>query len=206
MIGMLMDAVLMLLLVGAIAFGIRLERRLKVLRDGQLAFAGAVTELNQAAGRAEAALASLRASGQETDLLHDRIVRAREVKAELEKLIARGEARTPPPLHGEGSARSAQGGAPSGRAPAPASPSPSSLGRSAPSLDPKTGRKTTARDPDPVDRMASLAQRIQALAGPGAGAGREDVNAIVRAMTANHSPERSPNRPVRSQDDDLFAA
>ncbi len=204
MIGMLMDAVLMLLLVGAIAFGIRLERRLKVLRDGQLAFAGAVTELNQAAGRAEAALASLRASGQETDLLHDRIVRAREVKAELEKLIARAGDRLLPPLHGEGSSRSEQGGAVldparshSNPTRAPASPSPSL---------PKKGRETTAREPAPVDRMASLAQRIQALAGPGAGAGREDVNAIVRAMTANHSPERSPNRPVRSQDDDLFAA
>ncbi|MBX9574100.1 MAG: hypothetical protein K2X07_00485, partial [Caulobacteraceae bacterium] len=90
MIGLVMDAALMLLLVCAIAFGVRLERRLKVLREGQLAFAGAVTELNEAAGRAEAALASLRAAGQETDLLHDRIVRARELKGELERLIARG--------------------------------------------------------------------------------------------------------------------
>ncbi|MBX9576621.1 MAG: hypothetical protein K2X07_13400, partial [Caulobacteraceae bacterium] len=59
---------------------------------------------------------------------------------------------------------------------------------------------------EPADRMASLAQRIQALAGPGAGAGRDDVAAIVRAMTANPVSERNPNRPVRAQDDDLFAA
>lgn len=89
MIGVIMDALLMLLLAGALAYGVRLDKKLKALRDGQLAFAGAVNELNMAASRAEAALASLRASGQETDLLHDRIVKARTVKAELETLIAR---------------------------------------------------------------------------------------------------------------------
>jgi hypothetical protein len=92
MIGLVLDAILMLLLVAALAYGMRLERRLRALREGQLAFAGAVTELNQAASRAEAALASLRASGQETDLLHDRIQKARQVKAELEALIAKGSA------------------------------------------------------------------------------------------------------------------
>lgn len=95
MAGMVMDAVLMLLLVAALGYGLRLEKKLRALREGQLAFAGAVTELNAAAGRAEAALASLRASGQETDLLHDRIVKAREVKAQLEGLIARGAAEAP---------------------------------------------------------------------------------------------------------------
>ena len=63
MTGIVLDSILMLLLVVAIGYGIRLERKLVALRVGQLAFAGAVTELNTAAGRAEAALASLRASG-----------------------------------------------------------------------------------------------------------------------------------------------
>ena len=90
MTGMVLDGVLMLLLVCALGYGVRLERKLTTLRAGQLAFANAVVELNQAAGRAEQALANLRASGQETDLLHDRIVKAREVKAQLEQLIARG--------------------------------------------------------------------------------------------------------------------
>lgn len=185
MIGMIMDAVLMLLLVCAVGFGVRLERKLKVLRDGQLAFAGAVTELNQAAGRAEAALASLRAAGQETDLLHDRIVRARELKGELERLIARGGERTD-------------------RRPVVAAPEPE---RAAPTPPPRSAPPAArAPEPEPADRMASLAQRIQALAGPGAGAGREDVAAIVRAMTANPVSERNPNRTVRAQDDDLFAA
>ena len=89
MTGMILDGVLMLLLVAALGYGVRLEKKLSALRAGQQAFATAVTELNAAAGRAEAALGSLRASGQETDLLHDRIVKAREVKAQLEALIAR---------------------------------------------------------------------------------------------------------------------
>ena len=93
MTGIILDAVLMLLLVVAIGYGVRLERKLVSLRAGQLAFAGAVTELNTAAGRAEAALASLRASGQETDLLHDRILKARAIKQELEVLIARAPVR-----------------------------------------------------------------------------------------------------------------
>ena len=59
---------------------------------------------------------------------------------------------------------------------------------------------------DPETDSARWHQRIQALAGPGAGAGRDDVAAIVRAMTANPVSERNPNRPVRAQDDDLFAA
>jgi hypothetical protein len=88
MTGMILDGVLMLLLVAALGYGVRLEKKLSALRAGQQAFASAVTELNAAAGRAEAALANLRASGQETDLLHDRIVKAREVKAQLESLIA----------------------------------------------------------------------------------------------------------------------
>ncbi|MBU1326066.1 MAG: hypothetical protein KJ676_12560 [Alphaproteobacteria bacterium] len=183
MIGLVMDAVLMLLLVCAVGFGVRLERRLKVLRDGQLAFAGAVSELNEAAGRAEAALASLRAAGQETDLLHDRIVRARELKGELERLIARG---------GDAPARTSS--------PAPAPTPVTRTERPAP---------IPARTPEPAaptDRMAALAQRIQALAGPAVAEGRGDVAAIVRAMSANPVSERIPNRTVRAQDDDLFAA
>ena len=89
MTGMILDGVLMLLLVAALGYGVRLEKKLSALRAGQQAFATAVSELNAAAGRAESALSNLRASGQETDLLHDRIIKAREVKAQLESLIAR---------------------------------------------------------------------------------------------------------------------
>lgn len=98
MTGIVLDAVLMLLLVCALGYGVRLEKKLSALRAGQLAFAGAVTELNQAAGRAEAALASLREASQETDMLHDRIVKAREVKQQLEVLMLRAPVREAAPV------------------------------------------------------------------------------------------------------------
>ena len=44
MTGMIMDAVLMLLLVAAVGYGVKLERKLKTLREGQVAFAQAAFE------------------------------------------------------------------------------------------------------------------------------------------------------------------
>ncbi|WP_293827128.1 DUF6468 domain-containing protein [uncultured Brevundimonas sp.] len=206
MAGMIMDAVLMLLLVAAVGYGVKLERKLSALRAGQLAFAQAVTELNAAAGRAETALATLRASGQETDLLHDRIIKAREVKAQLEVLIARAPVSTAAParlgeedltLRAEAARR-----APSA-APAP-SPTPAA---------------PASEDEARAERMAALAERIQGLTGPAttrraaaasAPTGRDNVAAIVQALTAgrsaNHSAKQSLNAARRNLDDDLFAA
>ena len=185
MTGLILDGVLRVLLVAALGYGVRLEKKLSALRAGQQAFASAVTELNAAAGRAEAALASLRASGQETDLLHDRIVKAREVKAQLESLIARG---------GDLPARTEQ---------------------ATPPVDTQPIRAALAATPAPVDavederarRMSALAERIQGLSSttPRA-AGRDNVAAIVSAMTANQSAKQSLNRARRNLDEDLFAA
>jgi len=94
--GLILDGVLMLLLIGAVAFGIRLERKLTALRAGQAEFARAVGELNAAAGKAENALMALKSAGQDTDLLHDRIVKGRQLKAELEALISRAPVRAEP--------------------------------------------------------------------------------------------------------------
>ena len=183
MTGLILDGVLMLLLVAALGYGVRLERKLTALREGQQAFASAVTELNAAAGRAEAALASLRASGQETDLLHDRIIKAREVKAQLETLIARGPVAAPAVA-----AEPVREAAPA-RAPAPA-PAPA-----------------TTQDDERAARMAALAERIQGLSAPRARApGASKVTAILGAMTANQTAKQSLNRARRSLDEDLFAA
>lgn len=194
MAGMIMDAVLMLLLVAAVGYGIKLERKLAALRAGQLAFAQAVSELNNAAGRAENALATLRASGQETDLLHDRIIKAREVKAQLETLIARAPAAAPVRVVEDEPVR---------RVPAAVA---------APAV-------TATEDEERAERMAALAERIQGLASPStsrraaasaAPAGRDNVAAIVQALTAersaNHSAKQSLNAARRNLDDDLFAA
>ncbi len=211
MTGMILDAVLMLLLVAALGYGVRLEKKLTQLRAGQLAFAGAVTELNAACTRAENALGSLRASGEEADLLHDRILKARAVKIELEQLMARGGRSAPlPPLHGEGrSERSEdQGGAVSMRETA-ASLAPTRAA-SQPSLPTGGREKITQADPDDrAFRMAALAERIHGMAAPApAAAGAGNVQAILHALTANQAAKQSLNRARvnLATDDDLFAA
>jgi len=181
MAGMILDGVLMLLLVAALGYGVRLEKKLSALRAGQQAFATAVTELNTAAGRAESALASLRASGHETDLLHDRIVKAREVRAQLESLIARAPEAP---------------GAPVREAPKPTLvPAPT------------TPAAATADDERAL-RMAALAERIQGMAPPNRAPA--PVAAILGALTAgrsaNQTAKQSLNQPRRSLDEDLFAA
>lgn len=188
MAGMILDGVLMLLLVAALGYGVRLERKLSALRAGQLAFASAVSELNTAAGRAETALATLRASGHETDLLHDRIVKAREVKAQLEALMARAPV-----------ARTAPVSEPERVEPRVTAPAP-----------------VAAVAPAPVEderalRMAALAQRIQGLATPTAAEQRApqaggNVSAILNILTANQAAKQSINQARRSLDEDLFAA
>jgi ABC-type transporter Mla subunit MlaD len=91
-IGIGMDILLAILLLAAIGFGFRLERKLKTLRNGQEAFAQAVRELDAAARRAESGLANLRAATDEAhDSLHDRILKARELKTQLDGQIARAE-------------------------------------------------------------------------------------------------------------------
>lgn len=186
MTGMILDGVLMLLLVAALGYGVRLERKLTALRAGQLAFASAVSDLNTAAGRAEAALASLRASGQETDLLHDRIIKAREVKAQLETLIARGGEYAP--------ARAAAATA----AQRPVAPAP-------------VAAAPVDEDDARAARMQALAERIQGMAAPARpSAAAGNVHAILGALTkhgaANQSAKQSLNQARRNLDDDLFAA
>lgn len=189
MTGMILDGVLMLLLVAALGYGVRLEKKLTALRAGQQAFASAVTELNAAAGRAEAALASLRASGQETDLLHDRIIKAREVKAQLETLIARG---------------------PSAGAPPRVENAPV-VERVVVRAEPAPVAEPSVAD-DRARRMAALADRIQGMAAPaavrsrGATPGGNNVAAILGALTANQTAKQNLNRARRSLDEDLFAA
>jgi len=96
-IGIGLDILLAVLLMTALVFGWRLERKLKALKNGQEAFAQAVRELDAAARRAEAGLSDLRAATDEVhDSLHDRILKARELKQQLDAHLARSE-RTPAP-------------------------------------------------------------------------------------------------------------
>ncbi len=205
MTGIILDSILMLLLVAAIGYGIKLERKLKTLREGQLAFAAAVTELNSAAGRAEQALATLRASGQETDLLHDRIIKARAVKQELEVLIARAPAR---PVDSrietrEDERRAAARALAEIEATAEAEPARASA------VSPLLDDETRAR------RMAALMERIEGaravMKAPSPKPSQpapapERASPVMQALAANHAAQQSLNRARRSLDDDLFAA
>ncbi len=86
LIAFAMNGFLAVLLIAALAFGWRLERRLKALRDSHEGFARAVTELDQAAARAEQGLADLRAATDEAaETLAVRIERAQALAAQLEE-------------------------------------------------------------------------------------------------------------------------
>lgn len=201
MTGIILDSILMLLLVAAIGYGIKLERKLKTLREGQLAFASAVTELNSAAGRAEQALATLRASGQETDLLHDRIIKARAVKQELEVLIARAPAR---PVDSRIETREDERRAARALAEieASAEAEPARVSAVSPLLDDETRAR----------RMAALMERIEGARAvmkapsPKPAPAPERASPVMQALAANHAAQQSLNRARRSLDDDLFAA
>jgi len=212
MTGLILDAILMLLLVAALGYGVRLEKKLTQLRAGQLAFAGAVTELNAACGRAENALASLRASGEDADLLHDRIIKARQLKTDLEMLIAR--AGKNPSVSGQApraTSPSLQDGEETTRPVSSPSRRDGEVARApSPETEGLLTRTPSAPPPDPDDRafrMAALAERIQGMAAPAkAAAGAGNVQAILHALTANQSAKQSLNRAKASLDDDLFAA
>jgi len=67
--------------------GLRLNRRLVALREGQLQFAAAVADLDRAAARAERGLSELRIAGDETlELLSGRVEKGRELAIRLERL------------------------------------------------------------------------------------------------------------------------
>jgi hypothetical protein len=85
-----MNGFLAVLLIAALAFGWRLERRLKALRDSHAGFAQAVTDLDKAAARAEQGLADLRAATDEAaETLAVRIERAQALAAQLEERVSR---------------------------------------------------------------------------------------------------------------------
>jgi hypothetical protein len=85
-ISLSMDLLLAVLLIAALGFCWRLERRLKGLRDSHADFAVAVADLDRAAQRAETGLAQLReATDEAADLLAGRIEKARELAAKLER-------------------------------------------------------------------------------------------------------------------------
>ena len=92
MTNIIMDVILMALLVAALLFGMRLDKRLKALRAAHEGFAKAVHDLDDAAIRAHNSLKELRGNADESqDLLHGRILAARDVLQKLDMQVARAE-------------------------------------------------------------------------------------------------------------------
>jgi predicted nucleic acid-binding Zn-ribbon protein len=92
-IAVMLDLLLAGLLILTLFFGLRLERNLKALRKSQSQFVGAVSDLDQAAARAEAGLAELRGAVEEaSSLLSARIEKARELTGKLEGLTRQAAA------------------------------------------------------------------------------------------------------------------
>ena len=88
-IGLIMNGLLGVLLVGALVLGWRLEGRLKALRASHQSFKEAVEDLDRAAARAEQGLADLRAATDEAaETLAGRIDRAGHLAGRLERLTA----------------------------------------------------------------------------------------------------------------------
>lgn len=97
LVAIAMNALLAVLLIVALGFGWRLERRLKALRDSHAGFAKAVADLDHAAARAEQGLADLRAATDEaSETLAVRIERAQALAAQLDERVNRPMV-TPPP-------------------------------------------------------------------------------------------------------------
>ena len=88
-----LDLLLVVLLIAALGFGWRLDRRLKGLRASHVDFAQAVADLDRAAQRAEVGLAQLReATNEAVDLLAGRIEKARELTTKLDRLTSEAAA------------------------------------------------------------------------------------------------------------------
>jgi hypothetical protein len=172
-----MDVFLAVLLIAALVMGVRLNARLKALRQSHEGFARAIVELNDAAVRAERGLAGLREAATEThDSLLARIDTARSLATKLDGQIqtARGLiesqalTRSPPP-----------------------SVVPSSLVQPAPSR-----AEAALAEPPAHDSLRRLALRF------GLSRGDESVQSAPQ-RDAEPRPAR-PSRQRLPEEDDLF--
>lgn len=151
-----LNGLLAILLLIALAFGVRLERRLKALRDSHEGFAKAVADLDRAAMRAEQGLADLRAATDEAaDTLADRISRAQALAAQLDERLNRPIV-TPPPMSSSREPGARPPVEPRAIAPEPrAAPRP--IRAAEPERPPETPRRLRAEDFEKLlDREARI--------------------------------------------------
>lgn len=178
---LVMNGLLATLLLAALAMGVRLNARLKGIKDGHSAFVLAVSELNAAAAKAQGALADLRAATDEaTDVLGGRISRARDAADRLEKLVNRAET----------------------------APMPQPISYREREISPRDSfRETFVPEAVPADRDVAAIERDLRDATKGGGG----LAALLARMEGSVEPSRvlRSERPARSSfrpsvDDDLF--
>lgn len=179
-----LNGLLAILLLIALAFGVRLERRLKALRDSHEGFAKAVADLDRAAMRAEQGLADLRAATDEAaDTLADRISKAQALAGQLDERLNRPIV-TPPPM-----SSSREPGARPAVEPRAAEPraAPRPIRAPEPELPPETPRRLRAED---FEKLLDREARIPRDAPPPSAA-------------RPSAPKETPRSRARI-DDDLF--
>ncbi|MET0295442.1 MAG: DUF6468 domain-containing protein [Phenylobacterium sp.] len=185
LIAFAMNGFLAVLLIAALVFGWRLERRLKALRDSHEGFAKAVTELDQAAARAEQGLADLRAATDEAaETLAVRIERAQALAAQLGDLVAR-------PLPAPAPSK-----APPAPQAAPERPAPRLTREVPPAAAPQTDRRLSAAD---FERLLDREDRVDRAVRSGEPIPRP----ASRPGMAPSQPTETPRSRARI-DDDLF--
>lgn len=183
LVALAMNGFLAVLLIAALGFGWRLERRLKALRDSHEGFAKAVADLDHAAARAEQGLADLRAATDEAaETLAVRIEQARALATQLDERVSRplsapSPSQAPAPRATERFEREPL--ARPGREPFAASPAASMA-------PPQPERRLKAED---FERLLDREDRLPPTARPTLG-----------APSASHQAPRSRTR----IDDDLF--
>lgn len=178
-----MNGFLAVLLIAALVFGWRLERRLKALRDSHEGFAKAVADLDNAAARAEQGLADLRAATDEAaETLAMRIERAQALAAQLGEIIDR------PP--------SAPTLAAKARPQAPAErPAPRPSRETPPAPTPQEARRLSAAD---FERLLDREDRVERAA-----RGEPLPRPTSRPGVAPNMTSETPRSRARI-DDDLF--
>ena len=150
-----LELMLAVLLLATLFFGVKLERKLKALRQSQAGFASAVRDLDGAAQRTEAGLDALRyATEQARNVLVERMDAAQSMALRLEQLTSEAETAA---LRAESAAVTAAKAA----VPPPAAPKAIEFERVAPVHEPYA--RPPARHPDALSQPGSRLRQATAL-------------------------------------------
>ncbi len=184
LIAFAMNGFLAVLLIAALVFGWRLERRLKALRDSHEGFAKAVVDLDRAAARAEQGLADLRAATDEAaETLAVRIERAQALAAQLGELVTK-------PLPAPTVAPQAQ----------PERPAPRLSREAPPAAAPQADRRLSAAD---FERLLDREDRVERAVRGGEPIPRPASRPGMASSQTSNQTNETPRSRARI-DDDLF--